>query len=54
MPSTDGMKLSKENSELLAQRLAQDLPGKHITEMKHALSEKDFHRFAEITMRESN
>ena len=54
VPSTDGMKLSMQNSELLASRIAADLPGKHIAEMKQALSEKDFHKFAEITMRESN
>ena len=31
VPSTDGMRLSYENSELLKLRLENDLPGKHIT-----------------------
>ena len=34
VPSTDGMRLSYENSELLKLRLENDLPAKHIAELK--------------------
>lgn len=53
-PSTDGMQLSMQTSELLKLRLENNLPLKHIDQLKRALSEMDFHTFAEVTMRESN
>ena len=37
VPSTDGMQLSMQTSELLKLRLANDLPGKHIGQLKSAL-----------------
>jgi diphosphomevalonate decarboxylase len=54
IPSTDGMKLSLKTSEMLRLRLENDLPGKHIMQLKTAMEEKDFHTFSEVTMRESN
>ena len=54
VPSTDGMRLSYENSELLKLRLENDLPGKHITELKQAFRDKDFDKFSKITIQESN
>ena len=54
IPSTEGMKLSLQTSEMLRLRLENDLPGKHITQMKAAMVAKDFHSFSEVTMRESN
>ena len=48
------MKLSLETSELLKLRLEDDLPQKHIAELKKAFEEKDFNTFARVTMRESN
>jgi mevalonate pyrophosphate decarboxylase len=43
-----------QTSELLSHRLQQDLPAKHIDELKKALDKKDFASFATLTMRESN
>lgn len=43
-----------DNSELLKLRLEHDLPTLHINQLKEALTHKDFHRFAEVVMRESN
>ena len=54
IPSTDGMKLSLETSELLKLRLENDLPSKHITELKKALQDKDFNTFSKVTIQESN
>ncbi len=54
VPSTDGMQLSMDNSELLKLRLEHDLPTLHINQLKEALIHKDFYRFAEVVMRESN
>ena len=54
IPSTDGMKLSLKTSELLKHRLENDLPAKHIVELKTAFREKDFNTFSRVTMQESN
>ena len=54
IPSTEGMKRSLATSDLLKLRLENDLPGKHIVELKQALKDKDFNAFSTITMRESN
>ena len=54
VPSTDGMQLSMKTSELLKLRLANDLPGKHISQLKTALEQCDFASFCEIAMREAN
>lgn len=48
------MQLSMETSELLKLRLQNELPEKHIGQLKKSLQEKDFNTFAEIVMRESN
>ena len=50
VPSTDGMRLSYENSELLKLRLENDLPAKHIAELKQAFRNKDFDKFSKITI----
>lgn len=54
VPSTDGMALSMKNSELLKLRLEHKLPDLHTAQIKEALVAKDFPRFAELTIRESN
>lgn len=51
--STTGMKRSVETSELLKYRIQQCVP-QRIEEMKKAIMEKDFEKFAEITMKDSN
>lgn len=51
--STIGMRTSVETSELLKYRTQNVVP-KRLSELKEALLEKDFHKFAEITMKESN
>mmetsp|Transcript_8498 Transcript_8498/g.14294 ORF Transcript_8498/g.14294 Transcript_8498/m.14294 type:complete len:148 (-) Transcript_8498:37-480(-) len=44
-----------ETSELMREgRLGQNLPQKHIDELKTHLNQKDFHSFAKVVMRESN
>ena len=43
-----------ETSELLKLRLENELPQKHISQVKESLIQKDFHKFAEVVMRESN
>jgi diphosphomevalonate decarboxylase len=48
------MQLSMQTSELLKLRLENNLPLKHIDQLKQSLSEMDFHTFAEVTIRESN
>ncbi|XP_048764779.1 diphosphomevalonate decarboxylase-like isoform X2 [Ostrea edulis] len=50
--STVGMQTSVETSELLQQRI-QTVPDR-VEQMKQAILKKDFHTFAEITMKESN
>jgi diphosphomevalonate decarboxylase len=54
VPSTDGMKISLETSELMALRLADNVPQRHINELTGFLEERNFSKFAELTMRESN
>lgn len=51
--STVGMRLSIENSELLKYRASQCV-SKHTKEMTEAILNKDFAKFGELTMRESN
>jgi len=48
------MQLSMETSELLKLRLENQLPEKHIGQIKDSLIQKDFHKFSEVVMRESN
>ena len=54
IPSTQGMKLSLQTSEMLRLRLDNHLPAKHIAQLKQAMEQRDFHTFSEVTMRESN
>jgi len=51
--STDGMKLSKETSELLKHRISEVLP-KRLENIELGIKEFDFEKVAEITMRDSN
>lgn len=51
--SSDGMKLSVETSELILKR-AQDIVPQRVTRMLTAIKERNFHDFAEITMKDSN
>jgi diphosphomevalonate decarboxylase len=51
--STDGMKTSKETSELLNYRLNTILPNR-IPEMKEAIFSKNFEKVCELTMKDSN
>lgn len=46
IPSTEGMKLSLQTSEMLRLRLENDLPTKHIVQLKEAMEAKDFHTFS--------
>jgi len=52
-PSTDGMKLSVETSELLKYRAEKIVPT-HMEKIKTAIVEKDWHTVFEVTMRDSN
>lgn len=51
--SSEGMKLSVETSELILKR-AQDIVPQRVTRMLTAIKERNFHDFAEITMKDSN
>lgn len=51
--STEGMQKSVNTSELLKTRVERIVPHR-INEIKEAIRDKDFDRFAEITMKESN
>lgn len=51
--STDGMKTSKETSELLQHRLSHTLP-KRLPEMRKAIQEKNFDKVCELTIKDSN
>ncbi|KAI9101278.1 diphosphomevalonate decarboxylase [Phlyctochytrium arcticum] len=51
-PSTAGMQLTVETSELLQERIKQ-VP-KRMDDMKRAIMAKDYDSFAELTMRDSN
>eukprot|EP00301_Raphidiophrys_heterophryoidea_P019858 c4695_g1_i1.p1 GENE.c4695_g1_i1~~c4695_g1_i1.p1 ORF type:complete len:390 (-),score=102.76 c4695_g1_i1:267-1415(-) len=52
-PSTEGMQLSVETSELLLLRAEHTVP-RHMAEMERAIQAKDFAAFATLTMKESN
>ncbi|TNV77763.1 hypothetical protein FGO68_gene17449 [Halteria grandinella] len=54
VPSTDGMKITLETSELMKLRLEADLAQKHIDQLTGYLEARDFPKFAELTMKESN
>jgi len=51
--STDGMKTSKETSELLKHRLSVILPAR-IEEMKKGIFERNFEKICELTVKDSN
>jgi diphosphomevalonate decarboxylase len=51
--STDGMKTSKETSELLRHRLGVILPSR-IEEMKKGIFERNFEKICELTVKDSN
>lgn len=51
--SNVGMKLAKETSELLKYRVEHCVP-KRVEEISKAIVNKDFNKFAEITMKDSN
>lgn len=54
-PSTQGMQLSVENSDLLQlARLGNEIPEKRIQQFIAALSQKNFEDFAKLTMQETN
>jgi diphosphomevalonate decarboxylase len=52
--STEAMQRSLKTSELLNFRIQGCLPKKHIDELINAISSRDFTRFADVVMRESN
>ncbi|EDO36717.1 predicted protein [Nematostella vectensis] len=52
-PSTSGMRRSTETSELLQFRAQKCVP-KRMENITKAIKERDFHTFAEITMKDSN
>lgn len=52
-PSTAGMQLTVETSTLFQHRIANVVP-KRVEEMIKAIKERNFHQFAEITMKDSN
>ncbi len=54
VPSTDGMKITLETSELMKLRLDQNLAQKHIDELTSHLENRNFPGFAELIMKESN
>jgi diphosphomevalonate decarboxylase len=54
VPSTDGMKITLETSELMKLRLDENLAQKHIDELTSHLDNRNFPGFAELTMKESN
>lgn len=51
--STQGMQLTVATSELFQHRITTTVPQRFIA-MKEAIKNKDFHTFAELTMRDSN
>jgi len=53
VPSTAGMQLTVKTSQLFKQRVAEVVP-KHMQDMEDAIRTKDFEKFAEVTMRDSN
>lgn len=54
IPSTDGMRLSLATSELLQMRIENDLPAQHCEQIIDAMKRKDFSRWAQLVMQESN
>ncbi|CDW88718.1 diphosphomevalonate decarboxylase [Stylonychia lemnae] len=54
IPSTDGMKITIDTSELMRARLDCNLPQKHIEQLTMTLENRDFNSFAEITIKETN
>lgn len=53
VPSTAGMQLTVATSPLFQHRVDAVVPG-HMTAMEEAIRDRDFAKFAEVTMRESN
>ncbi len=53
VPSSKGMKLSVQTSELLQHRINDCVP-RRMEEMKAAIGKREFGKFAELTMRDSN
>lgn len=51
--STAGMQLTVKTSTLFQHRISNVVPGR-VEEMKKAIKDKNFHQFAEITMKDSN
>ena len=52
-PSTTGMQATVESSDLFAHRISQVVP-RRFDQMKSAILAKDFPKFAELTMKDSN
>lgn len=52
-PSTAGMQLTVQTSTLFQHRISSVVP-KRVEEMVRAIKERNFHQFAEITMKDSN
>jgi len=50
MSSSDGMQKTVETSQLLKYRAEQLIPSA-LRQMKEAIKDRDFHRFAELTMK---
>lgn len=53
VPSTSGMQLTVKTSDLFQERIKNVVP-KRFKEMKQAILNKDFEKFAELTMKDSN
>lgn len=53
VPSTSGMQLTVHTSDLFQYRITEVVP-KRFIEMKDAILKKDFPKFAELTMKDSN
>lgn len=53
VPSTAGMQLTVATSPLFQHRVEAVVPG-HMAKMEEAIRDRDFAKFAEVTMRESN
>lgn len=53
VPSTSGMQLTVQTSDLFQHRIKEVVPKRYV-EMKDAILAKDFPKFAELTMKDSN
>lgn len=53
IPSTDGMRLTVETSELIQHRMKHVVP-QRMEQMEKAIRERDFQTFGDLTMRDSN